>query len=264
MEHMVSVGGRRVRYLEEGAGEPLLLLHAFPLSARMWRPQLAAVPEGWRFIAPDLAGFGQSARRAGTPSMDGFAADALALLDALGVGRVSVAGLSMGGYVAFGLLRAARERVRAIVLADTRAEADSDEARGNREKMLAALDEEGPTGVADAMIPKLLSPDADDELSAHVRRMIEANEAGGIRDAILALRDRPDSRPVLEGLDRPALVIAGDADQVTPVALHEAMHQALPQSSLVVLPGAGHLSNLERPSQFNTALAGFLLSLPRA
>jgi 3-oxoadipate enol-lactonase len=263
MEHIVDVGGRRLRYLEAGHGDPLLLVHAFPLSAEMWRPQLDAVPEGWRFIAPDLPGFGGSARRGGgAPSMDGYAADVLALVDRLGLSRVSIAGLSMGGYVAFGLLRAARERVRALVLADTRAEADSDEARANREKLLAVLDEQGPRGVADAMVPKLLAPDASPALAAHVRQLVEANEPGGIRDAILALRDRPDSTSLLARCACPALVLAGDADQVTPLALHETMHRALPQSRLAVVAGAGHLSNLERAEAFNTALFGFLLSLP--
>jgi 3-oxoadipate enol-lactonase len=262
MEQIVSIGGRRVRYLEEGRGAPLLLLHAFPLNAEMWRPQLEAVPEGWRFIAPDLAGFGGSERRGdAAPSMDGYAADALALLDTLGAGRVTVAGLSMGGYVAFGVLRAAPARVRALVLADTRAEADGAEARENRAKMLTVLGERGPRGVADAMLPKLLAGD-DPGLRAQVRRLIEGNQADGLRDAILALRDRPDATALLEGLDLPALVMAGDADEVTPPALHEAMHRALPQSRLAVLPGAGHLSNLERPAQFTTALSAFLLSLP--
>jgi 3-oxoadipate enol-lactonase len=264
MEQTATVHGRRTRYFDEGRGEPLLLLHAFPLSAEMWMPQLEAVPPGWRFIAPDHAGFGRSDRASGgEPSMDRYGADALALLDALGLDRVTVAGLSMGGYVAFAVLRAAPDRVGALVLADTRADADSDEARENRTKMLETLAERGPQGIAEAMLPKLLSR-GDEALVGHVRRLIEANGAEGIRDGLLALRARPDATPLLEGWNKPTLIIAGDADQVTPVSVHEAMHRALPHSRLAVIPGAGHLSNLERPSHFTTTLSAFLASLPPA
>ncbi|MCL4814658.1 MAG: alpha/beta fold hydrolase [Vicinamibacteraceae bacterium] len=266
MERTTTIRGRHVRYLDAGQGQTLLLLHAFPLSADMWRPQFDQRPEGWRLVAPDYAGFGGSERFVGEPAaVASYALDAIALLDALGVHRFVVAGLSMGGYVAFAVVRQARMRLRGLVLADTRADADSDEARANRQSMMAALDERGVAAARDAMLPKLLAEEnaaAHPELVATVRAMIERNAVGGVRDAVAALMTRPDSVPLLKDIACPALVLVGERDAITPVALHEQMHAALPNATLAVIPGAGHLANLERPAAFSAALGGFLAALP--
>lgn len=266
MERTTTIRGRRVRYLDAGQGQALLLLHAFPLSADMWRPQFDERPDGWRFVAPDYAGFGGSERFMGEPAtVASYALDAIGLLDALGVSSFVAAGLSMGGYVAFAVARQARSRLRGLVLADTRADADSDEARANRQSMMAAIDERGVAAAREAMLPKLLAPEnaeAHPELVATVRAMIDRNSAGGVRDAVAALMTRPDSTPLLEDITCPALVLVGEHDGITPVALHEQMHTALPNATLAVIPGAGHLSNLERPAAFSAALGGFLAALP--
>jgi pimeloyl-ACP methyl ester carboxylesterase len=263
-EHLIDVGTHRVRVLDAGAGRPLLLVHAFPLGAAMWRPQLEAVPAGWRFIAPDLHGFGGDRLETPARSMDGHAKDLLALLDALGIARVAVCGLSMGGYVAFAVLRRSPERVSGLVLCDTRAEADTDEARENRRKMREELAQRGPSVIADLMIPRLLgdtSRRARPGLVDTVRTLIEANEAEGIDAALEALMTRPDATPQLGSIACPTLVLVGEEDTLTPLDFHEVLRDGIPGAHLGVIPAAGHLSNLERPAVFSALLHDFLSGL---
>ncbi len=257
--HIVS-GRGRMTWLEAGAGWPLVFLHAFPLHAEMWRPQLERVPDGWRFIAPDFRGFGrmESAERA--ESLDDYAADVDALLQALGIEDAVIAGLSMGGYVAFALYRQAPGRFTSLILADTRSQADTAEGRAGRVRMRELLARDGPRAVADQMLPKLLSEQADPALVRYVRRLIEGASPAAIDAAIAAMMNRPDSTPDLPGIACAALVLAGDRDAITPVADAEAMQGALPRSTLTVVHGAGHLANLERPDAFSRAIADFLLA----
>jgi pimeloyl-ACP methyl ester carboxylesterase len=265
-EHFETVEGRRVRYLAAGGGQPLVLLHAFPLTADMWRPQLAAVPAGWRLLAPDLRGLGRSDRSVSAPAraMADHAGDVLALLDRLHIENAVIGGLSMGGYVTFALWRLAPRRFRGMVLADTRAEADTPEGRANREKMLAALAETGLSAVADTMLPKLFGPQTAREQPAllhETRRVIEENTKEGVADAIVSLMTRPDSTSLLGSVDVPVQLIVGRDDELTPVPLHDRMQAAMPNAALTIIEGAGHLSNLERPDVFNRTLAQFLQSL---
>lgn len=262
-----EVGGERRRYLQAGAGESLVLLHAFPLSADQWAPQLDAPPPGWRLLAPDLRGFrGPGALdRSGPPpaslTIDDYAADIVALLDRLGIDRAVVGGLSMGGYVAFGLLRLAPERVRGLVLADTRPQADSEEARGRRRQMLERLERAGVSAVADDLAPSLLGRTTMRErpgVVARVRALIEANPVETVAAAIHALMTRPDSTALLSRIPVPTLVVVGEEDTLTPPDVAEAMCRAIPTAALTVIPRAGHLANLEQPEAFSAALAGFL------
>jgi len=272
-ERFATVDGRRTRYLEAGTGRPLVLIHAFPLSADMWVPQLEGPPAGWRLIAPDLRGLGQSARvaagepatAAGARSVDGHAVDVLALLDHLGLERVVVAGLSMGGYVAFAIARQAPARVAALVLCDTRPQADSEEVRAGRRALMTDLKENGVGAVAAAMIVKLLGPTALRRRPGpadEVRRIISGNDPAGIAEAIYCLMTRPDSTAQLPRIACPTLIVAGEEDQLTPVEVHQEMHRAIAGSELVVIPQAGHLSSFERPVAFNAALRQFLAKLP--
>ena len=263
-ERFVETGGRRLAWLEAGAGWPVILLHAFPLKAEMWRAQLEAVPAGWRFIAPDLRGFGRAHLRrlkvedAATLTVDDYAADVLALMDALKLDDAVIGGLSMGGYVAFAMFRQAPARFAGMILADTRSQADTPQGRAARVEMRALLGERGPAAVADQMLPKLFSSSAPPEAVAAGRQMIESADPGAIDAAIGALMARPDSTPDLPRMTRGTLVIVGADDAITPLADARAMQAAIPRSTLTVIPGAGHLSNLERPDIFSRALADFL------
>jgi pimeloyl-ACP methyl ester carboxylesterase len=263
-EQTTAIGGRTTRWLEAGganAARTLVLLHAFPLGAEMWRPQLQAAPEGWRVVAPDLAGFGGTADHSGRPSIDDFAHDLDDLAHHLGLRHFVLGGLSMGGYAVFAYLRLNPSRVKGILLADTKSGADTPQARDGRQKMLDLVASKGVAGVADEMVPKLVGPTTQRVAVgtvSHVRAMIEANSAEGVSRSIQRLRDRPDATPQLARANIPALVIVGEEDGITPVAEARAMANALPEATLAVLPGAGHLSNLEAPDGFHAALLPWL------
>ncbi len=244
-------------------GRTLVLLHAFPLEAEMWRPQFEAVPAGWRFIAPDLRGFGQS--QVGDSSlpamMEGCARDVVAVFDHLRLERAVVAGLSMGGYVAFALLRLAPERIAGLVLADTRAEADDEAARMNRDRMAETLAQGGAAAVFDRMLPGLLGETtrtSRPEVVRRVRDLVLAQPVDGIHRGIQSLKSRPDSTPLLAGIACPTLVVVGEEDQITTADSARRLHARIPGAELAVIEGAGHLSNLEQPEAFNAALTGYL------
>ena len=256
-------------WLEAGAGWPVILLHAFPLNADMWRSQLAAVPAGWRLICPDLRGFGMppeladGSREEPEPaavSIDEMAADIVELMDCLEIDDAVIGGLSMGGYVTFAMYRQAPARFTGMVLADTRPQADTPQAREGRVKLREVLAAKGPRGVADEMLPKLLSPAAGSDVVARTRMLIEGGDAAAIDAAIGVLMGRPDSTPSLAAISCAALIVVGEHDQITPPADARAMQQAIARSTLCVIPGAGHLSSLEQPAAFSRALGDFLLA----
>jgi len=263
LSKVAHLATRSVRYLEAGSGRPLVWLHAFPLSADQWLPQLHRVPPGWRFIAPDLRGF-RGAGPAfedtglGRQTIDDHAADVLDLMTHLEIDAAKIGGLSMGGYVALAIVHRAPERVKGLVLASTRAAADSPRGKLNRAAMLERLAGDGVRAIADDMVPKLLGETTRREqpdLVDAVTRMIVTNSAEGIAAAVRAMRDRPDSTALLGHLPGPVTIVHGDEDVLIPVEEAQAMHRAVPGSRLVVLPGVGHLSNLESPNGFSAAVA---------
>lgn len=244
----------------------LILLHAFPMSADMWLPQLARVPLGWQFIAPDIRGFRgmgpafEDAQLQGA-TMDDYARDVIELMDHLDVPKAAVLGLSMGGYVAMAVAARAPRRVSHLILADTRMTADTDAQRAGRDTMRADVERDGAKAAADAMLPNLLGatshreqPDLDDA----VRRLIEVNRAEAIVGALGAMKSRPDRAATLAEFRGPALVICGEEDAITKPAENEAIAATIPGATLVTIPKAGHLSNLEQAAAFNTALQKFL------
>jgi pimeloyl-ACP methyl ester carboxylesterase len=262
-------GGRRLTWLEAGGGWPVILLHGFPLTSGMWRPQLEAVPQGWRFIAPDLRGFGLQRDSWLPPSggrditMDDYAADVLCLMDGLELDNAVIGGLSMGGYVTFAMFRQAPSRFTGMILADTRSQPDTTQGREGRVRLRELFAQEGPRGVAGEMLPKLLGEAVRREVGNAVqqtRAMIESTSPGAFDAGIGALMGRPDSTPDLPRISCAALVIVGELDEITPVADSEAMQRAIPRSTLSIIPGAGHLSNLEQPEPFSRALGDFLLA----
>ena len=241
------------------AAPALVLLHAFPVGARMWEPQRGAFP-GWRVVAPSLPGFDGSPR-ATAPSMAAYAESVLAVLNELAIDRAVVGGISMGGYVAFALARQARGRVAGIIAADTRSSADSDEGKAGRRRMLELIEARGAAGVADDMIPKLLGATtrgARPDIATHVSELIEAQAPLALADATRAMMTREDSTPLLESIDVPALIVVGEEDTLTPPVEAERLAAAFPRASLVRIPTAGHLSSLENPETFNAAVRVFL------
>ena len=261
---MPAVG--KLRYLEapprgDRPRGTLLLLHAFPLNARMWEPQLGLVSHGWRVVAPQLRGFDDGVTDPPASTVDDYAGDVIDLLDALHLEDAVIAGLSMGGYVAFAVFRQAPRYVRGLVLADTRSQADTPEGVAGRTRMLQLLAEKGPSAVVDEMIPKLLGAStraSRPEVGDCVRALALSNPPEAIAGAIRALVTRPDSTPLLRTIHCPTLVVVGEEDVLTPPALSEEMHRAIAGSRLVIVPGAGHLSSFEQPDAFNSALAAFL------
>lgn len=263
----IAVNGVNLAVDVRGQGPAVLFIHGYPLDHSIWDYPMAHL-EGWMRIAPDLRGMGQSDAPDLGYSMATYADDLLALLNTLGVERAVLCGLSMGGYVAFEMLRRARERVRGLVLMDTRSDADTAEMRRARDASAAQAREGGSAAIAEAMLPKLLAAAVateDPKLVERVRRMMEATPVAGILGAITALRDRPDSTPLLATLgDIPTLVMVGEEDQITPLAGAHQMADAIPGARLAVVPASGHLTPMERPEAATALLADFLTGLGRS
>ncbi len=242
---------------ERGSGPAVVLLHAFPLSSRMWARQIDALADRYRGIAPDRPGFGRSPPRPAA-SMASFAGDVLALLDALGVLRAAAVGLSMGGYVAFELLDRAPHRLAALALCDTRASPDSDEAKRGRETSAHNVESAGAGVLVEGMLPKLLAQGASREVRDEVEALIRGASSEGTAAALRAMAGRRDFTDRLPTLRCPTLVLVGEQDVLTTPADAEQMAARIPGAELTRIPSAGHLSNLEQPEAFNAALAEFL------
>jgi len=252
--------GIEVGYDDVGAGLPVVFLHPFPLDRSYWSPQVAAVAARCRCIAPDMRGFGETA--AAPPyTMEQYADDVACLLDALDIERAVMVGLSMGGYIALALWRRHPGRVRALVLADTRAGADSEQGRDRRRALIDTARERGVGAVAEAQLPGLVGrttrerrPDVGEAL----RRIIERSSVDGIAGALEAMMARTDSTDLLATIDVPVLIVAGEEDVLTPPKEARAMHTAIPGSRFELLSGAGHASSYERPGAFTHVLGEFL------
>lgn len=260
----LTVHGVNLAVEVRGEGPAILLVHGYPLDRTIWRDQIDAL-EGFRRIAPDLRGMGQSDAPDLGYGMALYAADLAGLLDALGVDQVVLCGLSMGGYVALEFLRQWRSRVRGLVLMDTRAEADSPEVRRARDAAAATARERGSGAVADTMLPKMLGPatmNGRPEIVERVRALMAATPVAGMVGALAAMRDRAGSEsllPTLAGI--PTLVLVGAADILTPPDQARAMAEAIPGARLAIIPGAGHLPPVEQPAATTESLREFLHSL---
>ncbi len=263
-DHRTPVGTMSYRELGEGAGDPLVLLHAFPLNGRMFEPQMGAFSGDRRVIAPDYPGFGRSPRTPAQPDVRYYAEGVQRLLDRLELERVVLGGVSMGGYVAFGCMRLFPERISGLVLANTRPDPDSEEIRENRKKMAQRVADEGVEVLIELQMERLLAPDTlkrDEEVVEKVRAMILDSSPTGAVAALGAMRERPDSTPLLTEIGVPTLVIGGEEDEISSPEVMGAMAEKIAGSTHVTLPRAGHLSNLEAPEGFNTALGEFLGAL---
>jgi 3-oxoadipate enol-lactonase len=263
---IAHVNGTSLHYRDAGtsrsARDAVLLLHAFPLHSGMWARQMTALEARHRVIAPDVRGMGRSSVPPEALTMDLIAEDVRALLAHLRVERAAVVGLSLGGYAAFELYRRAPGLFRGLVLCDTKAAPDTEEAAAAREKFARAALEKGLGWVADEMIPKLLRPSPDPAAVKEVRHLVGGATPAGVAACQRGMARRPDSTATLGALGCPVLFLAGEHDGPTPPAEAEKMSAAVKGSRVVRIPSAGHLSNIENPAAFDEALSGFVDGLP--
>jgi 3-oxoadipate enol-lactonase len=248
-------------YEDTGSGPAVVLLHGFPFNRSMWREQTEALSASYRVITPDLRGHGETTATDEPATMDEMARDVAALMDALDIRRAAVGGLSMGGYVTLAFYRRFPLRVRALVLADTRPQADTDEARRNREQQARKALKEGMNAIAEVMLPKALAPTTlreHPERVARVREMIKSTKPAGAAAALRGMAARVDQSDFLPSILAPTLILVGSEDELTPPRDAEFMRREIRGSRLVVIEGAAHLSNIENPVEFNRALKEFL------
>ena len=251
---------------DKGSGLPVVMLHGFPHDRQLWLQQRNALSTRVRCILPDLRGFGESSSH-GPHSMDQYADDVIALMDHLDVPQAVVCGLSMGGYVAMAMWRRHAERIRALVLCDTRATPDTDAARASRDELIALARRDGARAIAEKQLKGMLGKTTHEtrpHVVSHMRAMMERQSVEGIAGALAALRDRPDSRPTIASITVPTLVVVGEEDTLTPVSDAEAMIDLLPSFAhgrLEKIEIAGHASCVERPAAVSHVLAEFLSTL---
>ncbi|MBX3264685.1 MAG: alpha/beta fold hydrolase [Labilithrix sp.] len=263
----IDTARARTELIEAGSGVPLVLLHPFPFTADVWEGEIEAFSTRRHVIAPSLRGFGRTAPfdESVPPSIDAMADDVAALLDALEVTSPAVVGgLSMGGYVALAFARRHPERLHALLLADTRAEPDDAEAREKRDASIARVEREGTGAFVDGMLANVVGETtraSRPEVMKRLRDLMASVPAPTIAKALVALRDRPDARPDLATIRVPTLVVVGTEDTVTPPSVAEAMASVIPRATLALLPGAGHLTNVETPAAFHEAVERFLAPL---
>jgi 3-oxoadipate enol-lactonase len=253
-------------YTDKGTGVPIVFLHAFPLNRTMWATQEEALSSRHRVITVDLRGHGESDAPLWHYTLDQAADDVRGLLDHLSVLQAVFVGLSMGGYILFAFYRKYADRVKGLVLADTRAQADTPEGKDGRFQMAQTAYNQGPTAIADLMIPKLLSPaaiQAKPTLVQHVRSMIEGNQISGIAGDLMAMAERPDSVPLLRQITCPTQIIVGELDVTTPLHDSKLMADQIPGAHLATIPGAAHLANLEQPETFNQIVEAFVSNRAR-
>lgn len=257
-----DVAGRSVFAEVRGAGLPVVFLHGFPLAHQMWQDQIAELSKHHRIIALDFPGFGRSGSAGESCSMSQMGDAVIGVLDAAGITEpVVLCGLSMGGYVAFSLWAERSTRICALVLSDTKAEADTDEARAGRMALIEKLKAEGARAAAEAMLPKMMRAGVNESQPAvfdRVRNLILAQSSAGISAALRGMAARPDRTDLLSSITVPTLVIGGTEDSITPPAGMEKMAARIPGAEWVEIPKAGHMSPVENPVAFNAALLTFL------
>jgi 3-oxoadipate enol-lactonase len=257
----IRVGEIQLAYRDTGLGQPVVLLHGYPFNRTLWTEQVDALSNGYRVITPDLRGLGESDATSGAATMNRMAQDVAALLDHLDISRAVIGGLSMGGYVALAFYKQFPSRVRALVLADTRAQADTEEGKQTRHQQAEKALAQGMAGIADSMLPKLLTPETVSkrpELVKRVRDMMLKTKPEGAAGALMGMAERDDQTPLLSQINCASLILVGREDPITPVQDSEKMNREIAGSRLVVIENAAHVSNLERTEQFNEELVRFL------
>lgn len=255
------VRGVEIAYDDRGSGPSVVLLHGYPFSRLMWREQVEELKQTHRVVIPDLRGHGESAVTPAPATMQDMALDVAVIMENLNISRATVAGLSMGGYVALAFYRLFPLRVRSLVLADTRPQADTDEGKQNRAVQAEKALQEGMEGIADALLPKLLAPETvakRPDIVKRVREMMVKTEPEGAAAALHGMAQRQDQTAFLSRIISPTLIIVGREDSLAPLADAEMMHREIGGSRLVIIEGAAHIPNIERPEEFNRAFVKFL------
>jgi pimeloyl-ACP methyl ester carboxylesterase len=262
---IVNVADASFHVVEEGSGPPLLLVHGFPLDHTMWRHQIAHFKTTHRVIAPDLRGFGRSSVTSHKVTMQQFADDLAAILPALGENQpVILCGLSMGGYVAWQFVEHHRSRLAALIVCDTKAAADTPEAKKARLEAADRLEEEGTSFLAETMLPKLFGPQLLSNPPEYVQEttaVILRTDPRACAAAQRGMAERVDYRPQLNRIDLPTLVICGEKDVISPTKEMREIAAAIPAAQYVEIPGASHMAPLEKPEPVNAAMGSFLKSL---
>lgn len=249
----------KLSYSELGHGLPVVLLHGFANDRSLWREQVQALANRHRIIGPDLRGFGRSPDTDGAPvSMDAYADDVLELLDALGIARAVIGGISLGGYVSLAFALRHPQRVAGLVLADTRASPDDAQAAEARRAFAREIAKRGPEAVVESYGDKPFRPGCERAVKEAVRDTILAQPVNGLVSGTLGMAARPDRRPALASIRVPTLVIHGTEDRFIPVDEARVLHEGIADSRYVLLEGAGHLSCIDTPGPFNAALGAFL------
>ena len=268
-KHTFSRDGHQFSYYETGQGTPLVLLHGFPFDHHMWQSQIEVLQASCQVIAPDLRGYGGSTLAEGDAangvSMASYASDVAVIMEHASITEPAIlCGFSMGGYVLWQCLRAFPESIRAIVLCDTKATADTPDAAANRLKMAESVVTTGPRPVAEAMLPKLLAEgtrESQPEVVEQVDGMIRGCDPAAIAASQRGMAQRPDVSGELASCSWPALAIVGAEDVIsTPQEMGEIV-AALPNAKLVEIPGAGHMTTIENPAAVNEAMSAFVAEL---
>jgi pimeloyl-ACP methyl ester carboxylesterase len=252
------INNKNIAFEVVGEGEPVLLVHGFPLNRHMWRSQIDALSKSHRLIAPDLCGFGESGPPTSAVTMQTYADDLAGLLDFLEVDQpVTIAGFSMGGYVTFEFWRRHRNRVGGMMLIDTLADPDSTEKAAGRREAAQRVSAEGPNFLYDGMIPNLVADqtfNGHPELVKTIHGMMATSSSAGVIAALHAMADRSDSRELLREIDVPTTVIVGAEDAISPPAGMEQIAQSLQSAEFCVIPDAGHMTTMENASAVSTAM----------
>jgi pimeloyl-ACP methyl ester carboxylesterase len=261
---IATINGVRIGYDDQGRGIPLVMLHGFPHDRTLWAQQRIALGRRARCIVPDLRGFGESTT-AGVTTIDQYADDVAALLDWIEVDQAVICGLSMGGYVAMAMWRRHPERMRGLVLCDTRATSDNDAGRAARNDLIALASESGVSAIAAKQLPGMIGKSTRarrPEIVQALQAMMERQPVAGVIGALEAMRDRPDAQATLSSVTVPTLIVVGDEDVITPVADARSMMDLVPaaaQATVECIPEAGHVTCYERPSAVTHVLAEFLV-----
>ncbi len=258
----VTINGITFEVLDQGQGPVVLFIHGFPLNHAMWRPQIEALGEDYRIIAPDLRGFGGSSYTAGTVTMRQFADDLLGVLDQLWItDPITLCGLSMGGYIAFQFVENYPERLNGLILCDTKASPDSEDAAKNRHKLAESVLKKGAEVVAQTMPEKLFAKETlknRTEIVDECKQMMLAAHPEGIAAALRGMAERPDMSTLLPKINLPTLVIVGEEDQITTLEEMSQMAGIISKSTFLKVPNAGHMAPLEQPEPVNQSIKTFL------